>query len=240
MTVLTAAVLGTLLVLASAAGTAPATAAVLAVVAALATGWPRLLALPSPRGTTAVVAAAGLAAALVVATTPDDPWLRRLPGVLALAVLAAFLHQLLRRDLRPRVVDALGGTLLGVGTAVLAASWIAVSQTTGGWGLVAVGVGAVAAATLVLLLPFPLRLTAGAALVAGTGVAALVATPLEAVHAAHGAGVGAGVAVVVVVLHRLLQRLPTIARRSARVAAVAAPVAASGGAVYLIGRLLVG
>ena len=42
-----------------------------------------------------------------------------------------------------RVVDALGGTLLGVGVVVLASDWAAVPRTPGGWGLVAVGAAAV-------------------------------------------------------------------------------------------------
>ncbi len=239
----TAVLVAALLAASAAAGVAASALVAVVLGAALAVGWPTLLALPSPRGTTGVVAATGVAAALAVATTPGEPGLRRLPVVLALGVLAACGHQLLRRDLRPRVVDSLGGTLLGAGLAALAAGWVAL-PATGGWSLTLVAAASAVSACLLLALP----LRAGAA----TAVAALAAVAVGAAVGALGPGagapwgasagavVGAVVAVVVAGLHHLLAPLPAAGRLRSRVALVVGPLAAAGTAAQLVGGLLVG
>src|SRR3712207_7517865 len=51
--------------------------------------------------------------------TAGEPFLRELPEVLALAVLLAFVHELLRRDGRERLVESVAGAAAGV---VVAAS----------------------------------------------------------------------------------------------------------------------
>lgn len=162
----------------------------LLVVAGIAWGWPTLLTLPSPRGSSGVIAATGLVAVVVVATTPGGASLERLPVVLGLAVLAACVQQLLRYDGRPRVVDALGGTLMGTGLATCAAAWTTLPSIEGG---PAVALGAAVVAVLVALLQAPMGwVWRGAGLVAILGVAVVVDALRSGVADGWGLGNGAG------------------------------------------------
>lgn len=80
----------------------------------LAWGWPVLLSLPSPRGTSGVLAAGTVLMAASVILTRDDPFLRWLPAAMAVAVVLAFLHQLMRRDGRPRLTESVAATVAGL------------------------------------------------------------------------------------------------------------------------------
>lgn len=169
----------------------PMAAAAVALVAALAWGWPTLLALPGPRGVSGVVAGAGVVCVAVVATTPGAASLERLPAVLGLTVIAACAHQLLRRDGRPRVVDALGGTLLGCALGAAAACWVTLPAMVAGREVAAVTVFA-ALVMAVLLAPVP-RWWRVVTVVALLGVAVV----LDAVRAGQpdvgpGSGLGSG------------------------------------------------
>lgn len=237
MSVASAVVGATVLALAAQGGGALPGLAGVAVVVVLALGWPTLLALPSPRGTMAVVAGSGLVAAAAVATDVSGS-VGRVPVVLALTVLAASAHQLLRRDLRPRVVDSLGGTLLGAALAIGAAGWVALAGAPGGGALTVVAVGGSALACLVLLLPWGGRAVLALAVV--VLAAALGGAVLPGASAASGAALGAAVAVVTVAADRLLAPLPPAGRLRARAALVAASLAGSGAAAYGVGRLLLG
>ena len=93
-------------------------------VLAIVVGWVPLLNLPSPRGTTAVLAFS----ATVLGVTgwiahPATTGVADLgPGVaaLALTIVAAYVHQLARRDGRPRLVESLISEVSGV---LLIAAW---------------------------------------------------------------------------------------------------------------------
>src|SRR5690606_23935623 len=80
----------------------------------LAWGWAGALALPSPRGSAALLASATVGLVLAVTLTEGPPWLSLLGPALGLAVVAALVHQVLRRDGRPRLVESLSGVVLGV------------------------------------------------------------------------------------------------------------------------------
>ena len=99
----------------------------------VACGWPRLVDLPSPRGTSSVLV--GTAAALAVTMLASDVGDRtRWAGaVLCVGLIASFLHQLLRQDGRPRLVMTLAGTALGLGVLALvaAASFMATRRKAG-------------------------------------------------------------------------------------------------------------
>ena len=232
--------LAVLLALASAAGPWTAAAALVVVVGALAAGWSQLLSLPSPRSSAAVVAAGGVTAVVAVLLTDDDPFLAALPAVLALAVLGAFVHQLLRRDLRPRVVDGLSGTVTGLLVLGSSAAWLGALATTQGRTLVLVAATAVAAASLAGLVPARRRLGPLAALVAGALAGAAAAAALGGAGAGSGALLGGSAGLLVGLVHRLLDGLPSAARPVAGAAAGAAPVAACGVLVYALGRALLG
>lgn len=78
-------------------------------------GWPRLLNLPSPRGTSAVLAATTLALATTELAAGESERSTWAGAVLCVGLIGSFLHQLLRQDGRPRLVMTLAGTALGLG-----------------------------------------------------------------------------------------------------------------------------
>lgn len=81
----------------------------------LAVGWPRLLDLPSPRGTAWVLALSGVALTAVMLASPDGARSRWAGAVVCVGLIGAFLHELLRQDGRPRLVYSVAGTALGLG-----------------------------------------------------------------------------------------------------------------------------
>lgn len=88
--------------------------AILLVGVVLALGWPHLMNLPSPAGVIRVLAFAAIALLVVTSFTEDERGLRWLPTAMGVAIIASFLHQLLRQDGRTRLVETLAGTALGL------------------------------------------------------------------------------------------------------------------------------
>ena len=80
----------------------------------LAWGWPQLLSLPSPRGTSTVLAVGTVLMTGSVLLTRDAPYLQWLPAAMAVSVIAAFLHQLMRRDGRPRLTESVSSSVTGL------------------------------------------------------------------------------------------------------------------------------
>lgn len=234
---LTAVALSGLVALAAVAGPNVLAAALVVVVVVVASGWPGLLSLPTQRGSTTIISLCGAVAVAVATLTTDEPLLRWLPVVLALSVIVAFWHQLLRRDMRPRLVESVTGVISGVVVVELAAGWAAALTSPAGLDVVLVGAAGVAAAAAATALPWPQRLTGPTALVAGAAFGSLAAKPLP-VLALDGAAVGVGVAVVVVALDRLLTHLPTATSRQAGFAIGGAAVSSVGVVVYLVGRVV--
>lgn len=230
--------LAALIALTAVAGTPLLLAALLLGVVAVASGWATLLALPTPRGSTTVVALGGAVALCVAALTAEPPRLRWLPGVLALTLLAEFGHQLFRRDMRPRLIESVTGVVSGVVVVAFGAGWLGAARSVDGTSLVVCGAAGVAAACAATGLPWPQRTTAPVALVAGAGAAALAAGFAEGVEALPAAVLGLGLATVVATTDRLLAHLPTAGRLTAAVARGAAPVTGSGLVVYTLGRLV--
>jgi hypothetical protein len=236
LTVVVAGLLG----LAAFAGTWAALACTLAAVVLLAWGWPALLDLPSPRGTTATVTAGGAAAALAVALTHDEPRLQWLALALAGAVVAEFVHQLLRRDARPRLVESVTGTVAGVVVLASLSSLLALPATPASSSGVVTWGAAVCAALATQLLPLPARITLPLAVV----VAGLLGGVLGGLFAdgtvVAGLVVGTLCATVTLMVHRLLATLPTAGRAPGWLALAVAPAATSGMVAYVVLRLMVG
>ena len=223
------------------AGTAFLAAAILLAVAGLAAGWGRLLALPHPRGSGAVVALSGVVAVVtaVVSAGRDHP-LAPFAVILALSVLAAFGHELLRKDGRPRLVDSVTGTFAGEVLAVLGAGWLLLPGSRTGVNGVAVAAAAVVAARLATALPWPLRITGWIALLGSAAFGGIAAVLLPEFDLWPGALIGACVGVVVAAVDRTLMYQPA-ARSWPAVAAVAvAPVLAAGTAAYTVARVVLG
>lgn len=79
----------------------------------LAGGWVRLLRLPSPRGTTSMLAVAVLillAGGLLSTATQTT----LLPSAVAVVLLLEFVHQLSRSDRRPRLVESVSSAVFGI------------------------------------------------------------------------------------------------------------------------------
>lgn len=204
-------------------------------------GWGRLMALPSPRGSAAVIAAsgaAGIVAALVArdALEPLTPF----ASVLALSVLLAFAHELLRRDGRPRLLESVSGTVMGQMVVVLGAAWILLPLSEPGVGTVAVAACAAVAARLATALPWPLRITGWLAILAGASVSGVVEVLISDRSLGEGAIVGATVAVVVASFDRTLSHQPAASSPPGAFAAAAAPVLAAGTGAYVIARIVLG
>ncbi|MEZ0165346.1 hypothetical protein AB2L27_11310 [Kineococcus sp. LSe6-4] len=232
----------------------------------VAAGWPELLDLPARRGSTTVVALVAVAAALTAALTVGaaraegsqvSGVLGHLPAVAALALLVAFVHQLLRRDGRPRLVESVTGVVAAQAVVVLGAAWVAVPTTYAGAALAPVVLAALAATSAVSATAWPLRVVGPVNLVVGAAVGWLASTvtallggggtsPLAGgdplvtegrwVVAGIVAGLGAGL--LVSAWRALSSRLPAARTLPAALAVAAVPVALGGAGAYLVGRLL--
>jgi hypothetical protein len=222
------------------AGTPYLAAAVVLIVLGIALGWWGLLPLPHPKGTALVVALCGVLAvgvAVWAGEAIDEP-LSPFAGLLAFAVLAAFLHELLRRDGRKNLVESLTGSFAGQTVAVLAASWVLLPTTDLGFGGIAVATAGAAGSRLVALLPIPGRLLAWVGVVAGAAAAAAVSPFFPEVKLTTALLIGAGVSAVVLTFERLLSaRMPNQVAMGV-IAAALAPVAVAGTAAYAAARLV--
>ena len=208
--------------------------------AVLAWGWPSLLALPSPRGTTAVVAVGGAAAVLAVGLACDEPLLQWLSLALAAAVVAEFVHQLGRRDGRPRVVESSTGVLVGVALAASMSTVLALPLTPNGAAGVVVAVVPVALGLALQLLPFPARISAGIGVVAAFLLGALLGGLLDGPTTIAGGVAGGLGSAVALMVHRLLSVLPAAGWAPGWLALAVAPLASSGVVAYVVLRLLAG
>ncbi len=206
----------------------------------LAIGWPVLLHLPARASATVVIVVGGAGGTLAVGLTPGEPVMRGLPEVVALAVLLAFVAELVRGDGRPRLVESVSGEVSGVMIAAASAGWIAALRSEGGVGLVVTGALALVLAAFVSAMPFEgwlhSALTVFAGTVGGFGAGAV----MPKVDVASGSALGFAVGMLVAVLHALVIGVPALRRRRASLAAVLLPVTVGGFAVYVVGRVLVG
>lgn len=233
-------------------GTAWLVVVLLVVVAVLAAGWPTLLSLPTQRGSTTVLALCGTAGVMVVALTgglgseigvpvgtDSEPMqeLRWLAPVLALSVVVAFTHQLLRRDFRPRLVESVTGVVSGVVVVALASGWLACALVPNGIGLIQTSTLAIAFAAATMFLPLPSRIAGPLAAVAAAGVASLVVTILQGLPIWPGVATGILIGVMVACFDRLFATLPTAGSRAAALAHGATMVCTAGGVTFLTAGL---
>lgn len=227
-----------LLSLSAYAGRMVLVAAVLLAVVVLAWGWAELLDLPSPRGTTALVALGGALAAVAVGLTTSEPLLQWLALALAASVIGEFVHQLARRDSRPRMVESVSGSVAGVVVLASLAAIVALPQSPVGAGGVLVWAMPVGVALCLQVLSLPARITLPLGVLVAVLSGALLGGLLGGPTLVSGA-VAAGVATVVsLMLHRLLAVLPPAGSAPGWLALATAPLAASGMVAYVILRLL--
>jgi hypothetical protein len=232
-----------LLVLSVLAGVPFVAAAVALGGGVLAWGWAGMLGLPSPRGTTSVLAFGTAAAVLTGALTRTDPFLRWMPAALALSMLVAFLHQLLRRDGRPRLVESVVSVVTGLAVVVSGACLVPLALTADGGSVMAVAGAALGVAALVDLLARRVRLRpwlVPMALVAGTAAAVGVAAGFGSVSLPAAGLLGLFCAAVSSTLRGVLGLLPAMSGRRSQLACASASVLGCGVVVYVVARLLVG
>lgn len=116
--------------------------------AIVAWGWAGMLALPAPRGTAVVLLAGSLALVLSAGLDVDRPWLAWVPGALALSLIAAFVHQLLRVDGRPRIVESVSSVAFALGLLTCGVLLVPLAHTAQGAALVAATVAGAAASAV--------------------------------------------------------------------------------------------
>ncbi len=234
---LSAAVLAAMVAVASLASPTLLAGALLVTVVVMATGWPTLLGLPTQRGSTTVLALCGTAAVLVVALAGDqERRLAWLAPVLALSVVATFTHQLLRRDMRPRLVESVAGVVSGVVVIELVAGWLAAAAAS--TDLVLTGAAGLVPAALALALPLPQRFTGLVAVLVGGVGAVLASVFLDDVASLPAAVTGVLVAVVLASFDRLFAPMSSTTSRQAGLALGAAAVCCTGAIAYLLSQVI--
>lgn len=158
--------------------------------------WERALRSVSTQPSVALPAAAavaGLAAAAdAVALTTTLPSLAPLVALLAAAFLIVVLEQLIRRDERPAVVDAMAASVTRAFVVVLGAGWIALFQLDAdalivcGLALAAAGLVLLVLARQIVIVALALAAAGGAGVAAGAEVARSVTAGLALAFASAG------------------------------------------------------
>jgi hypothetical protein len=224
-----------------AAGPLFAAAAVAFLGIVLAWGWVTLLDLPSPRGVGGVVAGTAVGGAAFAVVVLDDPLLRWVPVALALGVVAAFAHQILRTDGRHRLTVGLAGTVSGIVVVAMGLPYAGVAVPARGQWVAAVVLGGVAVAVLAEMLARwsavqPLAVLLGALVSAGGGY--VLAGPFG-LSGGLAAGAGALGALVSQSVRRVFHLMAGAQDLRGGLAVASATVLSTGVVAYVLTRVLV-
>jgi len=221
------------------AGPAYLAAGLAVVVIAVAIGWGPLLGLPQPAGSALLIILTGAAAVLTALRPPDpDHPLTGFASLLAFAIIAAFLHELIRRDGRIRMVESVAGTFFGQLMAMFASGWMLLPDAGIGAATLLVAAVAVACARAATALPWPVAVTGWVAFVAGTGGAILAAATQGPIQLGPAAALGLAVAATVAAMDRLLATQPAGREGFGLLSAAIAPVAIAGTVAFAAVSLL--
>jgi len=236
-------VLAALLAVGTTADHALGAAAVAWLGLALAWGWPELLGSPSRFGSSVAVGVAGVLAPVVVAVTPDEPFLRHVPVVVAAAVLTMFLHQIVRKDGRPRLTRSVAISAAGIAIATIGAAWVPLGRTSGGPEVVLVVAVALAmsaftdlGASIARVRPLMIAVAGVLGFLAG-GISGLL---VDEVGVVAGVVLGAVSATLAHVMRRVLWVLPPIRGLRGQLTAAAASVLVAGVPVFVLAMIFVG
>ncbi len=199
-------------------------------------GWPSLLGLPARRGASTVLLLTSVAAVAAVELTDEPAWAA---SVLAGSVLGAFVHELARRDGRPRLVESVSGIVAGSTIVVSGIGWLAMGTGGAQVGLVLTGSVALAVASAVTAAPLPQPYSAVVTIVLTSLIGLLVGMLLaEAVGMTTGLLVGLAAGLLIAAVHHLFGQFPASGRLWPAISAAMLPVAVSGLPVYVLGRVL--
>ena len=214
-------------------------AAIGLMVLVMAIGWGPLLDLPDARGSALLVMATGAVGVAMALWAPDpDQPLGGFASVLAVSVIAAFVHEMVRRPNRPALLESVSGTLSGQVMALLAAGWLLLPQARLGAATLFVAAIAVACARAATALPWPVNVTGWVAFAAGAAGAALAGYTFGPIRLGPAIVMGLAVAAVVAAMDRLLVAQPSGHQGVGLLSASVAPVAAAGTVAYAAVRLL--
>lgn len=240
------AALGLLLALSAGSGPIPTALALAFTGVVLAWGWPVLLGCPSARSTSLLVGTGAVAVSGTVALTDEEPFLRWVPVAVAVSVIAAFLHQLGRRDGRPGLAHGVATSVSGLALAAAGAPLAALPSYPGTAPYVVAAMTALSVAALVELLgrwnalnrwPAANQWLAVPVVVLGAASAVAAAGLVHGIPLAAAASIGALVAGVSHALRRAFLALPGARGLQARMAAAAGSVLVVGVVVYLLTRV---
>jgi hypothetical protein len=186
-----------------------------------------------------VVAAAAAGADIAVLAADETRPLEHVAPVLGLALLAALVHQLVRRDGRVELTSSLTATVAAAVLAGLAAGWLALDVSRAGTDLLVLAAVAAAAPLLADLAAGAIGLgrwvgILAAAAVTGAAAVALAVVTDVSFTVALAAGAGGAVAA------RLAVLLANRAAAPHPLLAAALPAILVAPSVYLLGRVLLG
>lgn len=170
-------VLATAILLPFAGGALIAVVSVIIVLMSI--GWVRLLELPSPRGSSAIIALTGLAAVAISSLTRGHvPFSTLLVTVIAISLFLSFFHEMLRNK-RRNLTLSISGTASGALLSVLMVSWLqayAVAADAGKHAVVLMTAltCAVSFALIMVALPLTGKIRIPLAIISATVVAGLI------------------------------------------------------------------
>lgn len=222
------------LALATWAGDAVAAAALALAAGVFGFGWPRLIDVPSKRGTSIVIGLVALAAIASAWWTGD---IALLALVVAGGVIASFVHQMARRDGRPRLTETVSTTVTGILVVTAGVGWFVAAQA-GHLQVVLLGAAALLAASGATALPARGTIAGVAAAAAGGAAGAGVGAVFPEIGPVAGLVLGVVIGVVMALSHLLFNQFPAARQRRAALAAALMPLLTLGVPVLVLGSYL--
>ena len=209
-------------------------------------GWAGLLGLPSPRGTAFVLAVGSAALIGTALATRADPFLQWMPAALAGSLVVAFLHQLARRDGRPRLVESIASNITALAIVLSGATLVVLPRTEQGPWVVAAGSAAVAVCAVIDLAGSWHRFSPGSrAWLAPVGMLAGGVAATAVIHLSGAVSWGAAALLGVLAagvshaVRRVLAMLPAISGARSQLVSASSSVLTVGVVVYAEGWLLI-
>ncbi len=200
-----------------------------------AAGWAELLGLPARLGTSILLIFSAAAGVYLQVVTGDLAYVAASFGVV---VALAFVHQMLRRDGRPRLMESVAGSVSGAVVVLSGVGWLAIGTGPVSVGLMLVGAVTLAVAAIGAAIPIPqpwgaiLTIAVAAGAGAGAGYAIVSVGPITA------AIVGLCAGLLTAVVHHVLGQFPASVRTLPAIASALLPVLVCGVPVYVLGRVL--
>jgi len=199
-------------------------------------GWTRLLSVPVGWGVGVVVAVTG-AVTVAMSFLPGPNLLGWLPTALAVGVVLAFVHQMIRRDGRPRLVESVSATVTGQAVSILGAGWLVALTLAPDGGVNAAGAAGCAAAMAVAVVPWPRRATVPLGLVAAALGGAATTAGFASIEVEIGLIIGAAAGLASLGIDVLFRPAAGDSVRAALAAGVAS-VMTAGLAAYAMSRFV--